>query len=383
MAQVFRDASQAIREGRYRPARERQVRRRKRTGGYRVLSLASIAHRSICQAAATAIERPCDAVLHHRVHGCRANHSVLTLLADLEQVVVAEDRWVLVSDDVAAAFPSLPIALVVGSLERIIPDRQLVSFLEMLCRGHNGQEHLVGIEQGSPLSPLLLNVCLGDVLDSPYNEPGTNPPLWRYVDDLVIAATTMAEGERALALLGSFLAQHGLRLKGVGPPIDLRQPGTQVRILGFLVRRGVEGLQLSVDREAWEGLDRDLSDAHRESNAPQHVWDVVRGWLAAWGLAFENAEPVAGRVHQLLARNGFHEGPMATEMAGWIESAKARWETLRRVARSNSLAHQANGPSQGHLAAWRSAPAETPCINPGAGRAAAPDAHPAQPSSLF
>ena len=194
------------------------MRRRKRTGGYRLLKLSTIVHRCICKATEIAVGWIINATLLPSVHGYRPRRSVHTLLADLERVIVQEDRWVLTTEDVQDCFPSIPLNLAASSVSQILGHRLLMNFVLNLIRGNEGGQRTVGLDQGNPLSPTVMNAVLHFALDSPYQESSANPPLWRYADNLVVATHTVAEGQQAVILLGDLLAQNAMRSKRSGRP---------------------------------------------------------------------------------------------------------------------------------------------------------------------
>ena len=112
------------------------------------------------------------------------------------------DRWVLATEDVRDCFPSIPLDLAASSLNRILGRPILANFLLTLIRGNEGGQRTVGLDQGNPLSPTVMNAVLHFALDSPYRESNANPPLWPYADNLVVATHTVAEGQQAVTLLG-------------------------------------------------------------------------------------------------------------------------------------------------------------------------------------
>jgi len=333
IASALREASRLIRIGQYRPPPEREIRLAKRSGGYRVLKLGTIVHRIICKAAQLAIEGPLDAVLLPCVHGFRPKRSVLTLLADLERIAVTEDRWVIATDDIADAFPSIPIMLAVSSLARVISSQPLVGLLELLIRGHDGQSHETGLAQGCPLSPLAMNISLNFVLDSPYVGHSTNPPYWRYADNICVLAKTVAEGQEALLCARRLLQRCGPQLKGTdGPPVDLRVPGSSAKLLGLQIQRGTGELNLTVALETWDDLNTKLAEAYEYENPTRKAWEAVHGWVDARGLAFDGVENATKRIRRMLADVGIQECPSDVELGDWLRTSRDRWNSVRQAA---------------------------------------------------
>ena len=79
--------------------------------------------------------------------------------------MVGEGRLVVAQDDIANAFDHVPIEYVMEVFRRHIDDPGLLNIANKVLRGHHTEQHTVGIDQGSALSPLALNVALHHALD--------------------------------------------------------------------------------------------------------------------------------------------------------------------------------------------------------------------------
>jgi hypothetical protein len=256
----------------------------------------------------------------------------------LEKVVLTEDLSVIGTDDIADAFPSIPIKLALSSLGKVIDSKPLLTLLEMLIRGHEDWNHEIGLAQGCPLSPLVMNICLNFVLDTPVVGYSTNPSYWRYADNIVVAANTVAEGQETLLLAKRLLQRQGLQLKGAdGPPIDLRVPGSSAKLLGFQTQRGAGHLNLTVAPETWEDLNSKLAEAYQYGNPTRKSWEAVHGWVDARGQAFESVENVTKRIRRMLADAGIQEGPSDVELGNWLRTSRDRWDSIRQTAGSGTL----------------------------------------------
>ncbi len=334
IAHALREAPSLIRIGQYRPSPEREVRQPKRSGGYRVLKLATIVHRIICKAAQLAIEKAIDTELLPNVHGFRPKRSVLTLLADLERIAVTQDQWVIATDDIADAFPSIPVTLAVSSLSRVISSQPLVGLLELLIRGHDGQSHETGLAQGLPFESTRyeykLELCARLTLCGSQHEIHR---IGATQNNIVVAARTMAEGQESLLLAKRLLQRQGLRLKGTdGPPVDLRDPRSSVKLLGFQIQHGMGKFNLTVADETWEDLNSKLAEAYEYENPTKKAWEAVHGWLDAWGLAFDGVENATKRIRRMLADAGIQECPSDAELGDRLLASRNRWISIRQAA---------------------------------------------------
>jgi hypothetical protein len=249
---------------------------------------------------------------------------VWTALAHLERIIRDQERYVLAQDDIANAFDNVPVDEVIEIHRHHLEDDKLVGLLEAVVRGNPNRA--TGIDQGSPVSPLLLNVELHHVLDAPFSQNAANSHWIRYADDLAYATRSVPEGEEALATARDLLQPHGLTLKGEeGPPADLRREDSRVRLLGFIIKWRNNRLHLEVPQEAWRGLDRDLQEAHEAENPPEAARMAAGGWAGAYGPAFEGEWSTAvDRILRAAARAGFRELPRRP-LERAVQSASDRW----------------------------------------------------------
>ena len=99
-------------------------------------------------------------------------------------------------DDVKKAFDFVPIAPLMETFAEHIVDESLLQLVETVLRGGEDRDRAVGIPQGSPLSPLALNVYLHHAHDLPLEADVTFPPFFRYADNLVYLCEGVPEGQR-------------------------------------------------------------------------------------------------------------------------------------------------------------------------------------------
>ena len=129
--------------------------------------------------------------------GFRPNRGVLRLLAELEEVVMSEGRWVLAIDDVKKAFDNVPIDDVLADHQPYVRDPALLPLIEVVLRGGD-DARVIGIDQGSAYSPTALNVRLHHAHDQHIDGSTVSPPCYRYADNLVYLCGCVSEGHQAL-----------------------------------------------------------------------------------------------------------------------------------------------------------------------------------------
>jgi hypothetical protein len=329
VADIMRDLGRAVREGRYRPGPTRPVRVAKLRGGHRTLAVGNLVDRVLAAALNRAMEPLWESIFLPCSMGFRPGRGVWQLLAELQRVMVAEGRWVLALDDVKNAFPSVVIADVLADHARYVTDKSLLSLIEVVLRGRD-EKRTKGIDQGSPYSPTALNVRLHHALDLGVMQ-GHHPSWYRrYADNLLWACLDVSEGHQALNHARQLLEPTGFTLKGEDGITDLRQ-GQKAQLLGFTLSRRDGHFQLELGKDAWVKLEQNLVKAHETQDPAATARTVVRGWVEAFGPAFEDWRVVTlDRVLQTAARTGFRELDSRAHLADRCETAWRRWDTFRR-----------------------------------------------------
>ena len=132
------------------------------------------------------------------------------MLPDLERIMVEQQRFVIAQDDIVNAFDNVPIDLVMGVFAQHVDDPELHIVGNKILRGHQDEQREVGIDQGSALSPLALNVVLHHVLDVPFSENAAHPPWLRYADNIVYLCQSVHEGMAATQAALVQAAKDGL-----------------------------------------------------------------------------------------------------------------------------------------------------------------------------
>ncbi len=334
--QIMRALSREILDGSFEPSRARQVRIPKSSGrGYRTLSIRSILHRVVSKAVARALTPFFDQLFLDGSHGFRPSRGPWSMLMAMEQITVDEQRFVVAQDDIRNAFDHVPIGYVMGLFRRYIDDPGLLNIVNKILRGHRADHRTVGIDQGSALSPLALNVALHHALDVPFSENAAHPPWLRCADNIVYLCQSVHEGRTAIQAAQNLLNPIGMNLKGSdGPPVDLRA-GQQANILGLSIRWEGGQIQYDLTEEAWANLKRKLSETHMTENIPDRAIQVIKGWTESGGPAFENKSegPILTRVQEVAAEAGHREELSRRQLSRYLQSARDRWVSRKRNAR--------------------------------------------------
>jgi RNA-directed DNA polymerase len=340
VASILRDLSAAVCAGRYRPQSSRSVPIPKANGGVRILRISNLCDRVVATALHQAMEPVWEPVFLPNSMGFRPGRGVLRLLAELERIMLDQDRWVLAVDDVKNAFDNVVIDDVIMDHAHYLTDPSLLSLIEVVLRGGDGEKRTRGIDQGSAYSPTALNVRLHHAHDLGINQ-GQYPPWFRYADNLVYIGQDVPEGLQALERARQLLGQAGFALKGTdGPPVNLRQ-GERAQLLGFTLCRKNDALHFGLGSNAWSKLEQSLIRSHTTENPTENAIQVIRGWITSYGPAFETLRTkTLRRIRSVIIHQGFRESFSMEVLVGWCRDAWQHWNILRN--RVTGLARTSN-----------------------------------------
>ncbi len=163
---VVRCIGAAVRESTYRPGPARRVKILKGSGrGYRTLTLHNIEDRAVQRGIVQIIQPLIDPRFDERSSGFRPGRGRQLALAQALAFTVQQNRRVWLVEDLRDAFDHVPHQRLLDVLRRTLPEDVLQLIAHVI---HNGGKH--GLPQGSPLSPLLLNIYLDHFLDTPWRK---------------------------------------------------------------------------------------------------------------------------------------------------------------------------------------------------------------------
>lgn len=332
--ELLRRLSRTIRIEQFVPGPERKVRIPKGSGrGFRHLRLANLKDR-VVQRGIMQILRPLlEPGFSPRSHGFRTGRNRLHALADAERLSITENRCVWICADIQDAFDNVPLQRLFQIVHSRFRDDCLSRLMERVIRGTN-TTRVQGIRQGSPLSPLLLNVYVDHFLDKRWQEDHPSLPLLRYADDLLVLCESQSEAECAYRSLQRILVDAGLALKG-SPATAIQHVNgeTPANWLGMQINRAARGLRFSVGDSTWDGLADKLRRAHTKPYSPLVANTAISGFISQMGPVYQRAPAVqttfCRRMRDAAHDAGFDEIPSPVELLELWERAGARWQEIR------------------------------------------------------
>ena len=192
----------------------------------------------------------------------------------------------------------------------------------------------IGIRQGGPMSPLLLNAYLNHVLDRRWNKLFAGVPLLRWADDVLILTRTRQEALQAYQGLKQLLLPAGMRLKGnPTQAVHDLQGGESIIWLGHRLCRIKGGLEVSLTTRAWKRLSERLELCHEKDCSSLRAVETILGWVSQMGpcLPTTDVDGAYARVVSLARGLGFDELPPIEGVRRSWHQAYKRWERCRKL----------------------------------------------------
>lgn len=328
--ELLRALSKAVEAGTYRPGPDRAIRIPKSSGrGHRTLRLQDIQDRVVQRGIVQIIQPLLDPSFDEDSYGYRPRRDRQHALARADVLTTTAGSGVWVVDDVEDAFDNVPRSRLFDVLRRTLPE-DIVELIRVVSDNDSKR----GIRQGSPLSPLLLNVYLDHFLDKPWKVAHPDHPLLRTADDILVECRDLDSARAAYADLGSRCRTIGLALKGtLETAICDLAAGDRAEWLGFDVCLKDRQLEVRHAERAWEKLADELGLAHTKPNSPLLAIDIINGWIDQSGPCYSTADSrqAVDRVAEIAGRLAFDEIPPADKLLRRWQKAAARYKRLRRI----------------------------------------------------
>jgi hypothetical protein len=316
---ILRLVSKTLLDGTYRPYPVRECEIPKSSSKVRVLAL----HRFTDRAVAKALLNCLSDFWQQRGRGW----SGWQIFARLDQEIRRRQAYVLAIDDVKNCFPNAPLDEVMKWHSYHIDHSELLRLIERVIRGHEGLNKEIGLDQGSPYSPIAMDVLLHHVLDSVLEAQSGNTLLLRYVDNLTFLCGSVSEGTKVLEMARHVGEVNHLPLKAEdGEPQDIRDRDYDTVVLGF-IPQWIDGrLALFTPESAFENLKQGLCIANEAERPEDNAKRRCNGWLQMQGPALTRSveRGVVDRVVDMARQAGFRN-VTHRELLEVADSARRTW----------------------------------------------------------
>ncbi len=190
-----------------------------------------------------------------------------------------------------------------------------------------------GLPQGSPLSPLLLNIYLDHFLDSRWRKLHPDIPLLRYADDLLILVPLGAGIAISPPRSGTLpdARRHAVEaLQG-----DRQGPchrNSMPEWLGYQIALDTSNgrLIVTIAESAWIGLHGKLAFDHSKPQSPLRAYSTIRSWILQQGPCYPHTDrnQAYARLAEIAGELAFDEIPSRNHILSRWQRAYARWRRL-------------------------------------------------------
>jgi group II intron reverse transcriptase/maturase len=302
-----------IRCGGWRPRPSREVLIPKPQGGTRPLAVGCLEDKIVQTLTARILEAIYEPLFHRHSYGFRRGKSAHQALGRLYSVIhQRREQCVVVEMDIEKFFNSVDHEWLLQKLELKIADKHFLRLIQRMLRGsilhEDGTlaESERGTPQGSPVSPMLANICLHHLLDGWFDaEYASRGEFVRYADDAAFVFTDEDVAQRFQAALQLRLQEAGLSLniaKSAIVPFSSRAPKGVISFLGFdfYWGRDNQGRRLLKLKTAAKRLHRSMQSfldwvkASRNRKPLKQLWDDARvrlsGHFNYFGVCFNEAK---------------------------------------------------------------------------------------------
>jgi RNA-directed DNA polymerase len=342
-----------LRAGRYQPLPVKRVWIDKLgSKDKRPLGVPAVRDRAVQTALRAVIEPIFEKDFSDRSYGFRPGRGCLQALERVESLLRQGYTWI-VDADLKAYFDSIPQDKLLAQVERRIADGTVLKLIRQYLEAgvmetmRDWKPTLQGTPQGSGISPLLANIYLNP-LDHQMSRAGQE--MVRYADDFIICCRTEAEAQEALALVGAFAQEAGLKLHPEKTRIVDAAAKGGFDFLGYHFERYRKGGGLKWPRK--KSLDklketlREKTQRGRSGAVPAIIAEInptLKGWYGYFKYSVPAAmvrvdEWVRERVRHILRRRqkrrGMAKGRERTEYpVAWfaaqglfsLKNAQAQW----------------------------------------------------------
>jgi len=221
-------------------------------------------------------------------YGFRPKRNRQHMVAKACEIALKSERHFWVKADIKEAFPSVPPNAVLALIRQQVDSQPL---MELISKFLERKGRVKGLLQGSPLSPLCLNLYLHDRIDRLWEKKHSKIPMLRYADDFLILTKTKAEATRALKSLSFLAGKAGHQIKSTqrSPIRDLAH-GERITTLGMNCGLTEDGkFEIRPSKQSFTKLLTQIEILEKGDDTVNRIFMKIKGWISQQSLAYNES----------------------------------------------------------------------------------------------
>jgi group II intron reverse transcriptase/maturase len=287
----YKELSESIRGGWYKPQPMKRVEIPKPDGGVRLLGVPTVIDRMVQQAIVQVLQPIFEPTFSNFSFGFRPGRDAHQAIQQAKKYI--EEGYTYVVDlDLEKYFDTVNHDILIGMLRETIDESAVISLIHKYLRsgvliGGAVSQTVQGTPQGGNLSPLLSNIYLNK-FDKLLEERGHK--FVRYADDCNIYVRSPRAAERVMASCIRYL-EGKLKLKVNLEKSTTGRP-TELKFLGFSFRQGKDGVVvIRVHEKPLKRLKERLKGLTKRSRGEslrkilEELIVLMNGWLGYYRMA--------------------------------------------------------------------------------------------------
>lgn len=149
----------------------------------------------------------------------------------------------------------------------------------------------LGLRQGSPLSPLIINSFLDHSLDRPWQKVHPEWPLLRYADDILVLTNSLEQAVAADTKVRELLKPTGMIPKWDSDKSIVRiEHQAELTWLGYGIRRVDGKVAFTIAQKYWDSLVEAIEEINTGDSPNRDVTGLIKGWMSELGPCFEGED---------------------------------------------------------------------------------------------